>query len=134
MTHASLFALDRDQAKQLFAQRQPELLAAWLAGLAAEPERAAGKFDLGDQWQQLQAELGEEYPLAQALSGGRPLPGDDDWTAAVVRPDTVGHIAEALPDAPPASLGPDAWQQLRSFYTQAASLGQAVLFVVDRRG
>lgn len=142
-------ALDRDDAKQLFGRRDPEALADWLANDALVRITGEHRLELPD-WPVLHRLLGDgsmtadagEYPLNQCFLGGRPLDAGEAMQVRVIRPDTVGHIADALANFPldklladdslrePAEAGREL-QQLQTFFQQAFENRAAVVFCCD---
>ena len=98
-------ALERDDAKQLFGCRDPDLLRAflWEDVVARLPD--AQRMD----WTGLELALaqrllgdgslssnGNGSPLDQCFMGGRPLDAGEGRIVRMVRPDMVGHVTDAL--------------------------------------
>ena len=100
-----LLVFPRDDAKQLFAARGDEALAAFLSEHLAQPSDSQPE-QLGLQrlWHLIHtllcdgdhAEDGGTMPLNQVILGGRSLYTGDDRIVRLVRPDIVGHAASAL--------------------------------------
>ena len=123
-----LLFLDRDQAKQLFAARQPEPLREFLVSLIenSEQRQTARVIDLANLWQSIQetlvhpdvvADEMDRQGLAFCLLGGRPLPGEPALVARLVRPDIVPQLSATL-----ASVDQD---RLAAHWNDAATLPQA---------
>ena len=101
-----LFALDRDEAKALFAASREHNLAEFFAGLRERSGVDANSRALacGQDWAPLHRCLsdgtldpaGGEPPLNQCILGGRQLSQDEGAIAVLVRPDVVPLVGEAL--------------------------------------
>ncbi len=111
LSQGVLLALSREEAKQLFAAREPIALRQFLgARLSDRPpvlEEAEADTSFAicdDQWQQIQRVLAQsevaddsmQPALRQCLTGGRILCDSEDLTVWLVRPDMVPHVAHAL--------------------------------------
>ncbi|ADB17251.1 Domain of unknown function DUF1877 [Pirellula staleyi DSM 6068] len=99
-------ALDRENAKRVFAQKDDENLRRLLDELKSSPEvKKSGRLlDLGTTWDPIhrcltEGELdptGGDFPLNTAILGGKKLHQGDDYAAMLIRPDMNIFIAEAL--------------------------------------
>lgn len=131
----TLYALPREEAKQLFACRTPDSLRAFVATLAENASVA--KVELSDSGVALHQALtggdeasAGEYPLNHVVLGGRPLIGEADCTVILKRPDMAGHIVTALANVklPSPELEP-LLKSVAAFYQAAAAGGCAVVLV-----
>ena len=132
----TLFALNRDLAKRLFAARTEESQRAFVSDLAkdeAAPQLTLAEADAAALHLALcgsDAADGGEYPLNHVVFGGRPLLQTADLTIVLKRPDNVAHVAQALAtlEANPAAVLPS-YKQLVDFYRAAAESACAVILV-----
>ena len=153
-------ALKRDDAKQLFGQRDPALLLDWLEQDLLPRIADEFRFETAN-WELAHRLLtdgslspqGGDYPLNQCFLGARLVDMGETRKAMVIRPDTVGHIALALKDdfdlgsvatrlaeLPSDYSGDRGDEMVADLQTQLASLGEffdhaareqcAVLFVI----
>lgn len=100
--------LRREDAKQLFAQRDPAAIRDYVRKLTQSTDyRKQGRLlELGVAWDTLHRCVtdgtldpsGGEPPLNQAFLGGRLLYQGDDYIVSLVRPDMTPYVAEALVD------------------------------------
>jgi hypothetical protein len=146
MEAAALYSLTRDEAKGLFAAAKNCELTSFVSALRApENVRSSQRIcDVPAEWQVLQTCLNTEL-LAQSFAGGRELLCSERQIAALVRPDLVPHVAQALDDftsdhlrvafgrlEPVPAIGVEALLDLlattRDFYRRAAEEGNSVLF------
>lgn len=128
-----LLRLDREAAKQVFAQKQPDALVELLI-TCVQQAPADQRCSLDGRWQQLHATLTtppRAEVLAHGLLGGRPLPAPDGWRIHLIRPDLIPHLATALTELAPPDTGDDqqTLERVREFYTQTAEAGAAALFL-----
>jgi len=145
-------AFDRDESKELFGAREPEMLRRVLDQQLQQAERwqTDRAVDCERLAESLQAALSEcELPnealrpaLDQTLLGGRPLGDDAQLRIRVVRPDIVPHIAAILDPLSDATvLGDEAGEQaerlarvlsaVRRLYRVAAAEKSAVVFAIE---
>jgi len=132
-------ALDRDQAKELFRQKEDAAVSAFVENLlATEPLPAGVNIRPAPQWQEIHRLLtggdnaGDgEYPLNHAIRGGRPLHQGDEYIIALIRPDMPPHIAAALKEFDGGDLATEL-ASLATFFEEAAAARQAVLFFVRK--
>ena len=151
-------SLDRERAKQVFAQKSEAGLRQAVLELLAESDGAPQIATSGTLWPVLHRCLsdgtlepsGGEMPLNQCILGGRPLPSPPGQPTVLVRPDLVTHVGAALDGLDEAWLGtqlcelPDGaaeeslsaaslWeclQRIRALFQSAARNRNAVLFAV----
>jgi hypothetical protein len=157
-----LLSLSRDEAKVLFANREPEGVISTINGfLELEELRFAKRIlDLEKTWNPLHRCLSDgtldpqtgEPPLNQTLLGGRHLYYQDDRYVVLVRPDMVRHVATALAEVDASQLEAKYkelpsdvleesadWpavqtvlKQIAALYLGAADDGNAVVFTAKR--
>ncbi len=134
----ALLAVDRDNAKAMFAAREPDALRLFLKEYQYSPEQ---RLDVADCWQEVNEflqKIGQEneglaVPLAMVFNGGRPLLNEPPEQIFLVRPDVVGYLGNILgefnleefecSDNILSELA-----RLRDFYAQAAKTMQCVIF------
>ena len=157
------FALSRDDAKRLFRCKGDEALRQFVTQLAASDQRQRnGKILENDPcWKTLHRCLsdgtlepsGGEFPLSHVFLGGRQLADGEDLIVALVRPDAVPIVAQALAEWSRDDLveryrtlvadhhaeqsnvqnGEQSWSSLatvRDFFQRAAENTEAILFTV----
>jgi len=100
--------LNREDAKKLFAQREPEAIRALVKQLTESKDYKQQErvLDCGTAWDTIHRCLtdgtldptGGEPPLNNAVLGGRPLYKTDEFIVALVRPDMAPFVSEALGD------------------------------------
>jgi hypothetical protein len=157
----TFYRLNRDQAKQLFSCRSPEALRAFVEAIdpAQTPTIEAGEAALVLHRVLTDGTLeptAGEYPLNQAVLGGRVLGHETGFAVVVKRPDTCAHVAAALGQVTPetveaalARLGSaqpgelagvessdvaGALAQLTNLFQAAAAGGEAVILVRYAQG
>ena len=100
--------LTREDAKQLFAQKEDADVRRVVEGLRQSPKhREAGLLlECGSAWDPIHRALTEgkldpddgEFPLDHCVLGGRQLHSGDGFDAVLIRPDVVPHLTAALHD------------------------------------
>lgn len=120
-------ALDRDEAKQVFAAKAPAAMGELVQALWRRSDRQARNLDVGLSAAEYEARIarGAADAPAQALltRGGRTLPAAEGEAIYLLRPDLVAPLSQSLLLEDPA-LAP-----LRTLLTDAAAQGAAVLIV-----
>ncbi len=101
-----LILLDRDDAKQLFAQKEPAGIQEFVEQLTqSKTVRAAQRLlELGTTWDGIHRCLtegtlapdGGEAPVNHAILGGKQLLRTDDYSVSFVRPDMTPYVADAV--------------------------------------
>jgi hypothetical protein len=131
-------AIGRDDAKRLFATKEPaalrELTAAWIE---ANSLAVAGKIlPVGDElallWQRLGAIADGEPPaLTSMLAGSHKLVEEDDFALSVIRPDLIGIAAGVLTKFVAAENAENqaALARFQQFFATAAENREAVAIV-----
>ncbi len=131
-------AIGRDDAKRLFATKEPaalhELAAAWIR---ANSPTAAGKIlRLGDELallrRQLESIADEEPPaVTSMLAGSHKLVEEDDFALSVIRPDLIGITAGVLTKVVAAETAENqaALARFLQFFAAAAENREAVAIV-----
>ena len=126
----------RDDAKQLFGMREPgpvrELITRWITSLGDSDQVV----ELVDAWSSLRDQLNapsEETQMAvtSLFAGNRPMPSEDGFEVAVVRPDAAGAVAHFLGEVEP--VGDETVQAaqatLKKLFSNAVTARQAVVIV-----
>lgn len=100
--------LTREDAKQLFAQKEDEAIRKFVEQLRQSPkQRDIGLvLECGCDWDPIHRALTEgkldpddgEFPLDHCVLGGRQLHSGDGFDAILIRPDVAPHVAGALND------------------------------------
>lgn len=100
--------LTREDAKQLFAQKEDEAVRKLVEQLRQSPKhRDSGLvLDCGSDWDPIQRAVTEgklnpddgDFPLDHCVLGGRQLHSGEGFDAILIRPDIVPHVAAALHD------------------------------------
>lgn len=103
-----LILLDREDSKQLFAQKEPASLQKFVMDLTqSKTVRAAQRvLELGTTWDGIHRCLtegtlepdGGEPPLNHAILGGKQMLNNDECLVSLVRPDMALYVAEAVSD------------------------------------
>jgi hypothetical protein len=103
-----LVLIDRDDAKKLFAHKEPDDVRNFMDQLTqSKPYRSAQKvLDLAGHWDGIHRCLtdgtldpdGGEPPLNHAILGGKRLANTPEFVLSFVRPDMTPYVAEALAD------------------------------------
>jgi hypothetical protein len=101
-----LILLDREDAKKLFAEKDPAGIRNFVEQLTQSKEYRKNQrvLELGTTWDGIHRCLtdgtldpeGGEAPLNCAILGGKPLVKTDDYFASFVRPDMTPYVAEAV--------------------------------------
>lgn len=132
-----LIALERDDAKAFFGQREDQARLAFVAELLSRGDVTAKS--LHGKWSALHDALAaielEQSFLEQCILGGRPLHQGEDHHVMLVRPDVVGFIAEQLAQIEMSSLSGDLAADMEvvvQTYQHAAQQNAAVVFVAER--
>lgn len=134
-TNVVFYALNREDARQIFGCRTPESLLEFVQKIGANPDVlqvAAGEtaFALHRALTGGDDPAAGEYPLNHVVLGGRPLASAEQFTVVLKRPDIVTHLVAALQnvtlDDPVLA---DVAQKLSSLYQAAAAAGSAVILV-----
>lgn len=120
------FALDRDEAKRVFAARVPEALRDVLQELWSNADRAARNLEFGQPAVEYEAAIAARAshdPPAQALltRGGRALPASEGEDIYLLRPDLVAPLSQSP------LLGDPGFAALRALFSEAAAIGGAVV-------
>lgn len=105
---AAYLVLTRDDAKQLFGQKEDEAVRRVVEELCQSPKHVSDGLVLncGTHWDPIHRALTEgrldpqdgDFPLDHCVLGGRQLHNGEDFDAILIRPDIVPHIAAALHD------------------------------------
>jgi len=103
-----LVLIDREDAKKLFSQKEPDYIRNFVDQLTQSKQyRAAQKvLDLTEHWDGIHRCLtdgsldpdGGEPPLNHAILGGKRLANTQEFVLSFVRPDMTPYVAEALGD------------------------------------
>lgn len=98
--------LNREDAKKLFAQKEPEAIRSFVKQLTESKDykKQDRVLDCGTAWDTIHRCLGDgtldptggEPPANNAILGGRQLYKTDDYIISLVRPDMALFVAEAL--------------------------------------
>lgn len=131
-------AVGRDDAKQLFATKDPPALRVLSAELISANSLAqAGKvLRLGNEWSLLRQQLGaiaDETPPAvtSMFQGSHKLVQEDDFAMSVIRPDLTAIMAEVLAKlvAQDTAENQAALDKFQQFFAAAAENHEAVAIV-----
>ena len=143
-----LLALERDDAKNLFAAKGNEALSSYLDQFISQPSNPDAKLELGQHWRDLNHVLSDQgsndelSARSLALLNGRALFQGDERIVNLVRPDVVRHVAGALAqfsvndakseadDVDIESIWPIV-EKVTKFYEAAAERGAAVVFTAS---
>jgi len=133
---AQLVAVQRDAAKQLFSQRDPDALLSYVRELSQQS--GVLTLELPTNWAEYDAAFaaaeGEQATIQWAISGGRDMPAGDASQLQMKRPDIVGQLAEGVSQFAGAVASehefcdPEFCGELARFYAEAAEQQAAVLF------
>lgn len=123
--------LNREDAKRLFAQPNPQAMRDFVRQLAQSPDykKRGRALELGAVWKPLQRCLTDgtldptagDPPLNNCMLGGRSLYAGDDAYLTFVRPDMTPYVAEALTEVKYDDLHGNYWKMNAEEYGQPLS-------------
>ena len=133
-------AVARDDAKALFAARNPDALRSFVLSYEPSDEQ---RLEVSSEWMEANdylQRIGQQndqiaMPLTMAFNGGRPLLQEGSQQVYLVRPDIVGYLGAILSGLNLEELSEDSQLKtdiirLQEFYTQAAESRQCVIFTI----